>query len=460
MAISKAAMPDIETDDIRQRHRLIFAIMLPALAENLLSSLVSLADTAMVSVVGDAAISAVGLVTQPRFIVFSAFYALGTGASALIARSKGKGDRREACTALTQSVLMCLAISALMCLVMIFWSEGLIRFIAGANIAEDTIQMALTYFRIQIWGFPSLGLTAIINGALRGTGNTRAAFTSNAVANVVNVVLNYLLIAGNLGFPRMEVAGASLATVIGQCAGLVVSLSIVCRKKEFLYIRLGGPMKPNGPMLKRIWRIGFPSLIEQVIMRVGIMAFTIIVTSLGDDPYTAHIIAMNIQSLSFTTGMAFGTSSMTLTGQSLGRSRADLARWYTARSNALGYIVSFLVAALLFFGGTFLAGLFTQSLHIQMLAGGVLRIIALANPTSNARFVYNNALRGAGDARFTAVNTFVGILLIRPLVAALLVYVFPIGLTGVWIALISDAVICFFLARIRWQRGKWALIQV
>ena len=118
------------------------------------------------------------------------------------------------------------------------------------------------------------------------------------------------------------------------------------------------------------------------------------------------------------------------------------------------------MAALLFFGGTFLAGLFTQSLHIQMLAGGVLRIIALANPTSNARFVYNNALRGAGDARFTAVNTFVGILLIRPLVAALLVYVFPIGLTGVWIALISDAVICFFLARIRWQRGKWALIQV
>ena len=460
MAISKAAMPDIETDEIRLRHRLIFLIMLPALAENLLSSLVSLADTAMVSVVGDAAISAVGLVTQPRFIVFSAFYALGTGASALIARSKGKGDREEACRALKQSILMCLAISALMCLIMAFGAEGLIRFIAGANIAEGTIQMALAYFRIQIWGFPALGLTAIINGALRGTGNTGAAFTSNAVANVVNVVLNYLLIAGNFGFPRMEVAGASLATVIGQCAGLVVSLSIVCRKKEFLHIRLGGRFTPDGLMLKRIWRIGFPSLIEQVIMRVGIMAFTLIVTSLGDDPYTAHIIAMNIQSLSFTTGMAFGTSAMTLTGQSLGRSRPDLARWYTARSNAFGYIVSFLVAALLFFGGTFLAGLFTQSLHIQLLAGGVLRIIALANPTSNARFVYNNALRGAGDARFTAVNTFVGILLIRPLVAALLVYVFPIGLTGVWIALISDAVICFILARVRWQRGKWALIQV
>ena len=78
--MAQRIIPDIETNDTRQRHRLIFAIMLPALAENLLATFVSLADTAMVSVVGDAAISAVGLVSQPRFIVFSAFYALGTGA--------------------------------------------------------------------------------------------------------------------------------------------------------------------------------------------------------------------------------------------------------------------------------------------------------------------------------------------------------------------------------------------
>ncbi len=460
MNAQKRAFPDIETDEIRLRHKLIMAIMLPALAENLLATLVSLADTAMVSVVGDDAIAAVGLVTQPRFIVFSAFYALGTGASALIARAKGRDDRDEACRALVQSILMCLGITVLMCAVMAFWAEGLIRFIAGAKISEGTIRMALEYFNIQIWGFPALGLTAIINGALRGTGNTRAAFVSNAVANIVNVILNWLLIAGNLGFPRLEVAGASLATVIGQCAGLGVCLVIIFRNREFLHVGRGGPMIPDMPLIRRIWRIGFPSLIEQVIMRAGILVFTMIVTSLGDDPYTAHIIAMNIQSLSFTTGMAFGTAAMTLTGQCLGRARQDLARWYTARSNAFGYIVSFLVAVLLFFGGTALAGFFTDSPDIQELAGGVLKIIAVANPLSNARFVYNNALRGAGDARFTAVNTFVGILLVRPLVAALLVFAWPLGLTGVWIALISDALICFFLAKVRWARGKWAKIRV
>ena len=70
------------------------------------------------------------------------------------------------------------------------------------------------------------------------------------------------------------------------------------------------------------------------------------------------------------------------------------------------------------------------------------------------------ALRGAGDSKYTARITFVGILLTRPLVAVLMVYVLHLGLTGVWIALVSDALVCYFLARRRWFTGKWATIKV
>ena len=94
------------------------------------------------------------------------------------------------------------------------------------------------------------------------------------------------------------------------------------------------------------------------------------------------------------------------------------------------------------------------------LAAMVLRIIAVANPISNTRFVYNSALRGAGDARFTALSTFLGVALVRPAVAGLLVYVFHMDLTGVWIAMISDALLCYVLGRWRWFSGKWAEIKV
>ena len=126
----------------------------------------------------------------------------------------------------------------------------------------------------------------------------------------------------------------------------------------------------------------------------------------------------------------------------------------------MGYVVSFVVSALLFFFGGAAASMYTDDPIIIGMAASVLQIVALSNPLSNARFVYNSALRGAGDSKYTARITFVGILLTRPLVAILTVYVFHLDLTGVWLALVSDALVCYFLARRRWFTGKWALIEV
>ncbi len=451
---------DIETQIEKERNILILKLMWPALLENILATLVSMADTIMVSALGTFAVSAVGLCTQPRFIVFSAFMALGTGTTALVARAKGARDEKEANTILMQSMIMAAAIVLLVSAVMLVWHQPLIRFIAGANISEESIHMAYDYFRIQIYGFPVLGLTFIFNAALRGAGNTRAAFYSNSLANVVNVIFNYLLINGKFGFPRMEVAGASLATVIGQCAGFAMVLYLLMAKKQYITLRSGLPLKPDMKTIRRIAKIGMPALFEQLAMRIGMMLFTLIVTSLGDTSYATHIIAMNIQSMSFTTGMSFGTAATTLTGQSLGRKREDLARWYTARAIRFGYILSFLVAVILFFFGGLISRAYSKEAEILALAASVLRIVALANPISNTRYVYNASLRGAGDSRFTAVSTFLGILVVRPLLAYILVFIVKLDLIGVWIALVSDALVCYALGKWRWKQGKWAALKV
>ena len=460
VAENKKRIIDIETENIKDRNRLILHLMWPALCENLLSTLVSMADTVMVSSLGTSAINAVGLCTQPRFIVFSAFMALGTGTTALVARAKGAGNREEANHALRQSLLMAAGVVLLVCVAMLLWYQPLIRFIAGKNIAEDTIQLAFDYFRVQIYGFPTLGLTYIINAALRGSGNTRAAFYSNGLANVVNVVFNYLLINGHLGCPALGVEGASIATVIGQSVAFAICLYWVLDGKNFVSLRGRGGKCFDMHMIRRISRIGTPALIEQVIMRVGMMLFTLIVTSLGDISYATHIIGMNIQSLSFTTGMSFGIAATTLTGHTLGRKRPDLARWYVREAIRMGYVLSFLVALVLFFFGGKLAGMYSDEAQVLALAATVLKIIAVANPLSNTRFVYNAALRGAGDARFTAISTFLGIVVIRPLIAFLLVFVIKLDLIGIWVALISDALLCYGLAKWRWKSGKWAMIRV
>ncbi len=451
---------DIETSDPRERRKLILQLTWPALGENLLSTLVSLADSAMVSVLGTYAITAVGLVTQPRFIVFSAFMALGVGTTALVARAKGKGDPEEANKVLRQSLLMALVIVLAVCALMYVFAEPLIRLLASGAISEQSIQSALDYYRIQIFGFPILGMTYIMNGALRGVGNTKAAFYTNTASNLVNVVFNYLLIGGNFGFPALGVLGASLATVIGQVVAFCMALYWLFDGKQYIRLRIRDSYKPDFPMIGRIAKIGVPALLEQAVMRIGMMLFTTIVTSLGDDPYAAHTIGMNIQTLSFSVGNSFGIAITTLTGQSLGRKRPDLARDYMRKTLNLCHIGSILVSLLLFFGGRYLAMPFSRDPAIIDMVAGVLKIIALANLISNARFVYNSALRGAGDSSYTAFTTFLGILVARPIIAWLLVNVFNMGLSGVWIALISDAVLCFILAYFRWRNGKWETIKV
>jgi putative MATE family efflux protein len=216
-------------------------------------------------------------------------------------------------------------------------------------------------------------------------------------------------------------------------------------------------------MIRRILKIGIPAMVEQLIMRTGMMFYTKIVTSLGDHSYAAHMIAMSVQQLSFTTGMAFGTAATTLVGQSLGRLRADLARLYVKMTQNLSYIISFLVAILLFFGSEAITSLYSTDRELVRLAANMLKIVALVNPLSNARFVYTASLRGAGDSRYSAFVTFIGVLLIRPIVSVILIssfLPFRLGLAGIWIALSSDGVVCFIIARARFLKGKWETIKV
>ena len=467
MTSEKVTMPkrnalssiDIETNIPSERRKLILALTWPALAENLLASLVSMADTIMVSSLGTYAMSAVGLVTQPRFIMLSAFMALGVGTTALVARARGQRDPEQANNALVQSLILSVVFILILCAVMLIFLEPLIRFIAGSDLAEQTIQAGIDYFRIQLYGFPLLGLTFTMNAALRGVGNTRAGFYSNTAANLVNICFNYCLINGHLGFPALGVAGASIATVIGQGVAFVFCLYLLLNGKQYIRLR-PREIKVDLKMMKRIGRVGFPAVGEQVAMRVGNLLFTMIATSLGDVQYAAHIAAMNVQQLAWNVGMSFGTASTTLTGQSLGRNRPDLARAYmlTAQKIALG--VSLVITVLFIVGGRFICSWYSSDAQIIALASQMLLIIALANPLSNGRFIYTAALRGAGDAKFSAILTLVGIMLLRPIVSIVMINFFHTGLTGLWISLVSDAVVGFLLASLRWRGGKWASIQV
>ncbi len=484
----------------------VIRIAWPSLIELTLTSLVSMVDMMMVGSIpgtGTAAVSAVSLATQPRFLFQMLIMALNTGLTAVIARARGAGDHDEVNEILRQGMLLALIISLPITIAGYFTSEPLIRFMAAGGIKETTIADSTVYLQIQMLGFITMSIPSTVTAALRGTGNSRIPMVYNIVANLVNVFLNWVFIYGNLGAPAMGVAGASLATVIGQGVATVMALYSVTNRRAYMHLSFRH-FKVHARILSQISAVGLPALGEQVIMRAGMIIFTRIVTGLGEVNLTTHQVCMNIQSLSFMTGQAFAVSSTTLVGQSLGKVRPDMAEHYSRRCRRLGlYVAIFLMVVFAVFGGQ-VVKLYNGNLYVNgvvdmekaqvvVLGSFIMLFVAVLQPIQSSQFILAGALRGAGDTRSTALITLITMLIVRPIIGYLFVqwigwgsinFALPewaaraasflagidrgivgsvqvnMGLIGAWIAVAADQCLRSFLVLLRYNSGKWKQIKI
>ncbi|GHU08685.1 MATE family efflux transporter [Spirochaetia bacterium] len=436
----------------------IINIAWPSMIEMILTQLTSMADLMMVGRLGPWALNSVGLSTQPKFMVMTLFMAMNVGATAMVARYKGAGKPEMANKVLRQALLMTFVFAIVSSVPGYIFAEDLVLFMGSADLG-DAIAGGTVYFRIQCIGLFSVALTSTATAALRGVGNSRTAMMYNLVANVVNVIFNYLLIYGNLGFPRMEVAGASLATIIGQSVAFFLAMSTLLRGKNYIKLRLRDGFKPDKEVMGSVIKIGLPALLEQAVMRVGMIIYTKTVTSLGTIPYATHMACMNIQAMSFMIGQAIAVSATTLVGQSLGKRRPDMAQFYAGRTRRIGFGASLVLAAIFILLGRQIISLYVgndaDSMEIINLGGQIMMVVAIILPFQSSQFILAGALRGAGDTRSVAMISFITVLLVRPGFAIFAIFVLKMGLWGAWIALFLDQLLRSLLVLIRFNSGKW-----
>ena len=435
-----------------------FRIAWPSMVELTLTQMTSMVGLMMVGQLGPWALSAVGLTTQPKFLMMTMFMAMNVGATAMVARSKGAGDRNRANLMLRQAILMTFIFSTTSSVLGYIFAEPLIN-LMGATDAQS-LKGGVDYFRIQMIGLPFLALTSTATATLRGVGNSRTAMVYNITANVVNVIFNYLLVTGKFGFPRWEVVGSSIATVMGQTLAFILAYIALLGNKNYIQLNLKDGFMPDKAAIGSIVKIGLPAMLEQAMMRVGVILYTRMVVSLGVLAYATHQVCMNIQAFSFMNGQAFAVSATSLTGQSLGKKRIDMAQAYTKRTRRIGMYFSITIALVCFFFGGPLVALYTTDPEIIENGRKIMMIIALVQPLQSSQFILAGALRGAGDTKSIAIITFVTILIVRPLLAYLLIYPFGFGLTGAWVALAIDQAMRSAFVVMRYYSGKWKHIKI
>ena len=263
----------------------------PSAIESFLVCLVGVIDTIMVSKLGEEAIAAVGITNQPKFIVLAVIFSLNVGVTAVVARRKGEEDRVSANRTLRTAILVSLCAVLITGIIAFIYAEPLLIFCG----AEDVyLADAVSYFRIICIGLLFTALNLTINAAHRGAGYTKISMRTNIIANLVNVLFNYLLINGIWIFPRLEIRGAAIATALGGVASCIISFCTLFSKKYYLnFFQKVGKFSFK-EIFTPVFKVSSSAFVEQVFMRIGFLLYAIMVAKLGTTQYATHLVCMNI----------------------------------------------------------------------------------------------------------------------------------------------------------------------
>ena len=429
----------------------------PSVAEFFLISLIMMADTVMVSSVGPQAIAAVGITIQPRFIVQAMILALNVGVTSITARRFGEQDHQGTVSCLKQSLLLSAVLSCILSGAAFACSRPLLR-LAGAG--TDTLDLAVGYFRILMIGLPANCISLTISAALRGIGHTRVPMVINMTANVVNVCFNYLLIGGRLGFPALGVDGAAIATAIGWTVGLILAMVSVVHPSQYFFLLERGGWALERRTLNALYRVSSGAFLEQISMRIGFFIYNRMVAGLGTMQYAAHLICINISSLSFAVGEGMSLAAAAFVGQNLGARRPDLSVVYGKACQRIAVVYGVFLMLLLSTAGRFLVLPFSRDPEIIAYCKPLLIMMGVLVLGQASQMIFMGSLRGAGDTMYTAVVCTVSILLVRPVVAYFLIYHLNLGLVGAWSSFLLDQYMRLLFTYLRFTSGKWISIKL
>jgi putative MATE family efflux protein len=461
MATSETAQ-SVPALSLRQR---VLRLALPSVGEQLLNTLVGLTDVFLVGHLSAAAsaqlgygsavaITAVGLGNNMSWLVTVMFMAAAVGSTALVARARGAKNMEEANQVLRQSMLVGLVMGLLATLLGFLGAEGFLRMLGAA---PDVLPIGVAFIHTTSTTFLLAALLFVGTAVLRGVGDTKTPLYLMLIVNLINIVVAWLLINGNLGLPALGAEGAAIGTAVARGFGGVALIALLVRGRGELKLQLN--LRPDPALLQRILRVGAPSAGEQLVFQGAILIFIGFVTGLGTTTYAAHNLVINIESFSFLPGMGYAAAAAALVGQGLGAGKPHEARASANEALVQATIMMCSLGVIMVLFPRTLLSAFTNDPAVialgvvPMIMGGLFQFPLAVN------FIMSGALRGAGDTRWPLYTKLISTWGVRlPLV--LLFGWLGFGLIGIWIAMGTDFIIQAWLAYRRFRQGRWQTIKV
>lgn len=390
-------------------YRRILVLMLPIMVQNGITNFVNMLDNVMVGSIGTNEMTGVAVVNQLIFVFNLCIFGVVSGAGIFGAQFYGSGDHKGVRHAFRFKLLAGLLITLLAIALFWFGGDRLIRlYLQGegdAAAAEASLGFAQQYLRVMLIGLIPYTVVQCYSGTLRECGQATPPMCAGVIAVLVNLVLNYILIFGNLGAPKLGVVGAAIATVISRYVELIIVAAWTrthADKNPFIRGAFRSIFVPK-QLVGQILLKGFPLMLNETLWAAGMATLNQCYSTHSLDVVAANNISttfFNVFSVAFlSVGVAIGI----ILGQELGANECDRAREDSRKLIFFSFVLSIGVAIVYAIAANIIPFIYNTTPEIRLLATRLMQITAIAMPMDAIANASYFTLRSGGKVLITFV---------------------------------------------------------
>lgn len=433
----------------------MLVIVMPMALQQLATSLLNILDTLMISTLGDQSIAAVGAANKVFFFLMLIMFGLYSGVGIFIAQYFGSKDYDKIKKIMGVGYIFGLTISLIFTFIAQLIPSQLVGLFSDK---PDVISQGVNYLRIVSLSFPIMALSFNLSNASRSIGKVLLPSVTIFVALSVNTILNFLLIEGRFGFPRLEVTGAAVATVTARIIEFIILFTIVyLGRKSILSASIKELLSFNMGNVKKVFSKSFFVILNEGLWSLGIILYFIAYGKLGTEAFTSMTVVDSINGLIWVFNFGVGSAAAIMIGQKLGSNELRIAKEYANLFIKTGVFVAILVIATIFAIRPFIPNIFTNL--SEPVVENIKNILVVQSIYSifivwSTMFIIG-IFRAGGDTLAAMLIDILPVYLVGVPLAFVGVYVFKLGIVYVFALVNTDNIFKVIFSFIRYKSNKW-----